>query len=619
MRLSDYFPESSISVIHSAKDWQEAIDFSIVSLLDKNYISENYIQAIKDSTINNGPYYILAPGVAMPHARPECGALKTGMSLTLLEQGVYFPGNDEPIKLLIGLSAADADSHIGAIQALSELLCEEEILEQLLTASSEKQLADIISRGKLLSPLQDNIMENKSARAKVQAFGGFLTAMVIPNIGAFIAWGFITALFIPTGWLPNEHFAKIVGPMITYLLPVMIGSTGGHLVGGKRGAVMGGIGTIGVIVGAEIPMFLGSMIMGPLGGLVIKYVDKALEKRIPAGFEMVINNFSLGIAGMLLCLLGFEVIGPAVLIANTFVKECIEALVHAGYLPLLSVINEPAKVLFLNNAIDQGVYYPLGMQQASVNGKSIFFMVASNPSPGLGLLLAFTLFGKGMSKRSAPGAMIIHFLGGIHELYFPYVLMKPLTIIAMIAGGMSGTWMFNLLDGGLVAGPSPGSIFAYLALTPKGSFLATIAGVTVGTLVSFAITSLILKMEKTVETESEDEFAQSANAVKAMKQEGAFSLSRVKRIAFVCDAGMGSSAMGATTFRKRLEKAGLAIEVKHYAIENVPADADIVVTHASLEGRVKRVTDKPLILINNYIGDPKLDTLFNQLTAEHKH
>ncbi len=282
-------------------------------------------------------------------------------------------------------------------------------------------------------------MENKSARAKVQAFGGFLTAMVIPNIGAFIAWGFITALFIPTGWLPNEHFAKIVGPMITYLLPVMIGSTGGHLVGGKRGAVMGGIGTIGVIVGAEIPMFLGSMIMGPLGGLVIKYVDKALEKRIPAGFEMVINNFSLGIAGMLLCLLGFEVIGPAVLIANTLVKECIEALVHAGYLPLLSVINEPAKVLFLNNAIDQGVYYPLGMQQASVNGKSIFFMVASNPGPGLGLLLAFTLFGKGMSKRSAPGAMIIHFLGGIHELYFPYVLMKPLTIIAMIAGGMSGT------------------------------------------------------------------------------------------------------------------------------------------------------------------------------------
>ncbi len=458
-------------------------------------------------------------------------------------------------------------------------------------------------------------MEHKSARAKVQAFGGFLTAMVIPNIGAFIAWGFITALFIPTGWMPNEHFAKIVGPMITYLLPVMIGSTGGHLVGGKRGAVMGGIGTIGVIIGADIPMFLGSMIMGPLGGLVIKHIDRLLDKRIPAGFEMVINNFSLGIAGMLLCLQGFEVIGPAVLIANNFIKECIEALVHAGYLPLLSLINEPAKILFLNNAIDQGVYYPLGMQQASETGKSIFFMVASNPGPGLGLLLAFTFFGKGMAKKSAPGAMIIHFLGGIHELYFPYVLMKPLTLIAMIAGGMSGTWIFNMLGGGLVAGPSPGSIFAYLALTPKGAFLATIAGVTAGTLVSFAVTSLILKMDKSHEAETEDTFNDSANAVKAMKQEGKFSYRDIKRIAFVCDAGMGSSAMGATTFRKRLEKAGRDIDVKHYAIENVPDDADIIVTHASLEGRAKRVSDKPLVLIKNYLGDQQLDDLFKHLTA----
>lgn len=415
--------------------------------------------------------------------------------------------------------------------------------------------------------------------------------------------------------MPNEHFAKIVGPMITYLLPVMIGSTGGHLVGGKRGAVMGGIGTIGVIIGADIPMFLGSMIMGPLGGLVIKHIDRLLDKRIPAGFEMVINNFSLGIAGMLLCLLGFEVIGPAVLIANNFIKECIEALVHAGYLPLLSLINEPAKILFLNNAIDQGVYYPLGMQQASETGKSIFFMVASNPGPGLGLLLAFTFFGKGMAKKSAPGAMIIHFLGGIHELYFPYVLMKPLTLIAMIAGGMSGTWIFNMLGGGLVAGPSPGSIFAYLALTPKGAFLATIAGVTAGTLVSFAVTSLILKMDKSHEAETEDTFNDSANAVKAMKQEGKFSYRDIKRIAFVCDAGMGSSAMGATTFRKRLEKAGRDIDVKHYAIENVPDDADIIVTHASLEGRAKRVSDKPLVLIKNYLGDPQLDDLFKHLTA----
>ncbi len=236
-------------------------------------------------------------------------------------------------------------------------------------------------------------------RAKVQAFGGFLTAMVIPNIGAFIAWGFITALFIPTGWTPNAELSEIVGPMITYLLPLMIGATGGQLIGGKRGAVMGGIGTMGVIVGADIPMFIGAMIMGPLGGFIIKKIDSSLHEHIPPGFEMVINNFSLGIAGMLLCLAGYEFIGPAVLVANGFVKTGIEALVSTGYLPLLSIINEPAKVLFLNNAIDQGIYYPLGMQQAVESGKSIFFMVASNPGPGLGLLLAFSVFGKGMSKN----------------------------------------------------------------------------------------------------------------------------------------------------------------------------------------------------------------------------
>jgi len=461
-------------------------------------------------------------------------------------------------------------------------------------------------------------MKNRTARANVQAFGGFLTAMVIPNIGAFIAWGFITALFIPTGWMPNEHFARLVGPMITYLLPVMIGSTGGHLLGGKRGAVMGGIGTIGVIIGADIPMFIGAMIMGPLGGWVISVIDKALEKRIPAGFEMVINNFSLGIAGMLLCLLAFDIIGPAVSAANTFVKECIEVLVSTGYLPLLSLINEPAKILFLNNAIDQGIYYPLGMQQASDTGKSIFFMVASNPGPGLGLLLGFAMFGKGMSKKSAPGAMIIHFLGGIHELYFPYVLMKPLTLIAMIAGGMAGIYTFNLLGGGLVAGPSPGSIFAYLALTPRGAFLATLAGVTVATVVSFVITAIILNMDKSNATENEASFSDSTRAIKNMKQQGVWGSTPVKRVAFVCDAGMGSSAMGATTFRKRLQKQGLDIDVKHYAIENVPQDADVVVTHANLEGRVKRITDTPLVLINNYIGDPKLDDLFTQLTAQEK-
>lgn len=454
-------------------------------------------------------------------------------------------------------------------------------------------------------------------RAKVQSFGGHLTAMVLPNIGAFIAWGFITALFIPTGWMPNEAFGSIVGPMITYLLPLLIGYTGGQLVGDKRGAVAGAIATMGVIVGADIPMFVGAMIMGPLSAWVVVQMDKRIQHRIPSGFEMVVNNFSLGIVGMLLCLFAYEIVGPAVTAANLFVKSGIEALVATGFLPLLAIINEPAKVLFLNNAIDQGIYYPLGLQAAAETGKSIFFMVASNPGPGLGMLLAYAKFGEGLSKRSAPSAIIIHFFGGIHELYFPYVLMKPIMIVAMIAGAATGIATFNLLDAGLVAGPSPGSIFSYLALTPKGSFLATIAGVTTATIVSFLVASAILKMSKS--TESEEDFEQSVTNMKDMKAEGAINTvaatqattegKNIKFVAFACDAGMGSSAMGASTFKRKLTQAGYDVEVKNFAIEKVPSDADIVVTHESLESRAVKATGLPVITIKNFINDPALDEL----------
>lgn len=471
------------------------------------------------------------------------------------------------------------------------------------------------------SPVDDG-PKRPSTRARIQAVGGFLTNMVLPNIGAFIAWGILTALFIPTGWFPNEDLGGIVGPAITYLLPILLASTGGRMVAGQRGAVMGTIGAIGLIVGSEIPMFLGAMIIGPLGGWVIKKFDNAIDNKIPAGFEMIVNNFSIGILGFLLMILSFYVIGPVIESANNFVTTAIQALVSTGFLPLLSLINEPAKVLFLNNVIDQGIYYPLGMQETVEAGKSIFFTVASNPGPGLGLLLAFSFFGKKAAKRTAPGAIIIHFFGGIHELYFPYVLMKPLTILGMIAGGMSGITVFNLFNAGLVAGPSPGSIFAYLALTPKGNFLGIILGVLVATVVSFLVTSLILKMDK--KKDEEEDFTSSLEKSKSMKSEGKQLLkstttqevsNKISKISFACDAGAGSSALGATTFRKRLKKANIdGIEVKHYRIEDVPKDSDIIVVHKDLVERA-RIThkDKKIITISNYIDDPNLVNLLSEL------
>lgn len=455
-------------------------------------------------------------------------------------------------------------------------------------------------------------------RAKVQAFGGFLTAMVIPNMGAFIAWGFLTALFIPTGWIPNEAFSSIVGPMITYVLPLLLAYTGGKLVHQDRGAVAGVIGTIGLIVGASIPMFLGAMIMGPLSAWIIKKFDKSIEGKIPVGFEMVVNNFSLGIIGLLLILGSFTVVGPLIESANTLVTVLIESLVETGFLPILALINEPAKVLFLNNVIDQGIYYPLGMQEAVNLGKSIYFTVASNPGSGLGLLLAFMLFGEGMSKKSASGAIIIHFFGGIHEIYFPYVLMKPIMIIPMIVGSASGIFMFNLFNAGLVAGPSPGSIFAYLALTPRGNFIGIIAGVLTATLVSFAIASLILKTS----SKKQENFEEYQTSAKEMKAEGKTVLSRalstqtINHVAFACDAGLGSSALGANAFTKRLENAGKSLKVAYYPIEKIPSEADVVVTHKSLVERTKlKFPQVRIVAIDSFINDPALDDLFKELNA----
>jgi PTS system mannitol-specific IIC component len=471
------------------------------------------------------------------------------------------------------------------------------------------------------------VVKKPPFRARLQAVGGFLTNMVLPNIGAFIAWGILTALFIPSGWFPNNDLASIVNPAIKYLLPLLLASTGGRMIAGQRGAVIGTIGAIGLIVGSDIPMFLGAMIIGPIGGWVIKKFDKAIDNRIPAGFEMIVNNFSIGILGFILMIVSYYFIGPVIEAANNFVTSAIEALVATGFLPLLSLINEPAKVLFLNNVIDQGIYYPLGMQETLEAGKSIYFTVASNPGPGLGLLLAFSLFGKKAAKRTAPGAIIIHFFGGIHELYFPYVLMKPVTIIAMIAGGMSGIAVFNLFDAGLVAGPSPGSIFSYLALTPKGNFLGVISGVIVATLVSFIVTSIILKLDK--KEEKDDSFSSSIEKSKSMKSEGQQILNgsnqesttssnifcNINKISFVCDAGAGSSALGATTFKKRLKKANIeGIEVKHYRIEDAPKDSDIIIVHKDLLERAKMShKGKIIITIENYIDDPSLIELIAKL------
>jgi PTS system mannitol-specific IIC component len=341
-------------------------------------------------------------------------------------------------------------------------------------------------------------------REKIQRLGGFLAGMVIPNISAIIAWGLITALFIPTGWIPNATFAKLVGPMITYLLPLLIGYTGGKMIHGVRGGVVGAAATMGVVVGADIPMFLGAMIMGPLGGWLIKKIDQVLEDKIPVGFEMLINNFDAGFLIVILVLIANVAIEPVVLALSTVAGSAVDALIRARLLPLAAIIIEPAKILFLNNAINHGVLAPLGIAAAKESGHAIHFLLETNPGPGLGLLIAFYVAGKGMLKESAPGSMVIHFLGGIHEIYFPYVLAHPIMILAPIAGGLAADFWFVISGAGLVATPSPGSIFAYLAVIPPGMHFQVLTGVVIGIVASFLVGTLVLKVNPVPEEKGEE-------------------------------------------------------------------------------------------------------------------
>lgn len=473
-----------------------------------------------------------------------------------------------------------------------------------------------------LNPKTASSAPQTGLKELIQKVGRFLSGMIMPNIGAFIAWGLITALFIGPGWMPNETLAQLVGPMLKALLPILIGYTGGRAVGGQRGAVVGAVATFGIMLGAGgaknladgTPMFLGAMMMGPLGGYAVKKAQQALDGKVRPGFEMLVNNFTDGIIGMILACIGLVSFGPIVAGATAAFGNAVKSIVEAGLLPLASIFIEPAKILFLNNAINHGVLTPLGTQQVTEIGKSIFFMLESNPGPGLGILLAYLLFSRGMAKQSAPGAILIHFFGGIHEIYFPYILMNPILVLAVIAGGISGVFTFSILDAGLIGPPSPGSIFLYFIMSPKGGLIPVLAGVVISTVVSFLVASVFIKRSREF---SGKDLENAQATVKEMKaaSKGINAKTPVRKIVFACDAGMGSSAMGASILRNKLNKQGFTIDVANCAIEDIPSDADIVFTHESLTARARDIAPKAEhISIDNFVNSPEYERLVKRLS-----
>jgi PTS system mannitol-specific IIC component len=486
------------------------------------------------------------------------------------------------------------------------------------------------------------------ARVHVQKFGTFLSNMVLPNIGAFIAWGLITALFIQTGWITlvgdkifgyppgigkglydygfvsklggwDGVHGGIVGPMITYLLPILIGYTGGRMAYGEdniRGGVVGAIATMGAVAGADVPMFLGAMVMGPLGGWSMRKWDKVWDGKIKPGFEMLVNNFSAGIWGMVLAIVGFALAGPFVEQFSKYAGKAVDNLVAHNLMPLASIFVEPAKVLFLNNAINHGVFTPLGIDQAAKNGHSLLFLVEANPGPGAGLLLAFMFFGKGVAKSTAPGALLIQFVGGIHEIYFPYVLMKPKLIIAVILGGMTGVATNQALDTGLRAPASPGSIIAVWLQAPASSLLGVTLSVLFAGAVSFAVASFLLKIEK---DDVEGDLVAATASMEGMKGKRSVASSvlaggrtgEIRSIVFACDAGMGSSAMGASVLRKKIQAAGHPeVTVVNKAISSLSDTYDLVVTHQDLTERATQKTPSAIqVSVDNFMASPKYDEI----------
>lgn len=469
---------------------------------------------------------------------------------------------------------------------------------------------------------------NSSLKVKIQKFGTALSGMIMPNIGAVIAWGLLTAMFMsPSGWFPNKQINNLVSPMLNYLLPLLIGYTGGKMVHDDRGAVIGAIATLGVIVGSKQPMFLGGMIMGPLSGWLLKQLDDRFQEKIKSGFEMIYNNFSLGILGMILAIFAYFIINPIMTTGSQWASVGVDAIIKVHLLPLANIIIEPAKVLFLNNAIGNGILVPLGIQQAAQVGKSVLFLMESNPGPGLGILVAFMLFGKGSSKSSAPGAIIIEFLGGVHEIYFPYVLMKPALIIAAMAGGVTGTALFSMFGGGLRAAASPGSILAIILVSAKGAYLGNFIGVLGAAVVSFIVASIILKSDK---SEAGD-LAAKQEQMEAMKAESkgqgmpsetmahdsVTSYADIKKVIFACDAGMGSSAMGASLLRDKFKKAGINLPVTNSAVRNLKDEHGLlVITQEELADRAADKTPSAMhISVGNFLNSPKYDSIVANFKA----
>ncbi|OTO15235.1 MULTISPECIES: PTS mannitol transporter subunit IICB [Enterococcus] len=468
-----------------------------------------------------------------------------------------------------------------------------------------------------------------SLKVRVQKIGAFLSAEVMPNIGVFIGWGILAALVIPTGWLPNEKLNVLVAPTMKYLVPALIGYTGGFNIHGKRGGVIGAFATMGIILGAEMNMLAGAMFMGPASAWLLKKLDGWFDGKIKPGLEMMVNNFTLGILGVSLMIIGYLGIVPIIEFLIGILSGGVSALLSRGLLPLMALFVQPAKVLFLNNAVNHGIMIPLGIEQATQAGKSLLFMIEANNGCVLGVALAFSIFGKGTAKKAAPGAAIINFFGGIGEVVYPFVLSKPLTLLGMISGSMVSLLIIQFFGGGTVAPISPGSFFALASVSTKDTILVNIISYFAGMLVSMLVAGFFLRIDRTTEEtllpEADNalvnEAVSSQSTANNYTTKPVLEKAMIKRIVFACDAGMGSSVMGESIMKTKLKKAMLDIEVIHSSVASLQETvdtSDIIITTRPLADRVQNVLttnslDNQVFPVDNLLNGDTYDQLIKDI------
>lgn len=438
---------------------------------------------------------------------------------------------------------------------------------------------------------------------KIHDAGRQYSSIFMGNIGLFIFAGLLFVIFQDGGWFPNENLYGIARLVYSIVIPVCISYTGGAGISGQTGGILSVLTLSGMLYADTSTAILAAMISAPAGGILWKKTENRIKKYAGSSMQMLIRNLLTGVIGGILAGAGYYLLSPVLDFAGQCIAAGIEFLfVHKLY-ALCCVFIEPAKVFFLNNVVNHGILVPIGMEQLQETGSSVLFLLETNPGPGFGVLTALFLSDR-RERQNYAAALAAEFAGGIHEVYFPAVLENLRLLLPLIVSGAAGAWWFNLTGAGTCAPVSPGSVFTILIMAGKGKILITAAGILISAAVSFLLSLLILKMSgPSKEAEKENDVSAEKISIKEQNP--------LRYIGFVCDAGVGSSAMGAALFRRTLARNGITdVQVEAYACDQIPDFVELVVCQKDFQKMLpEKVCNREIVPVDSLLSQQAFEKL----------